>query len=65
MQENIWLASSERVLTSSRMWAWWLTHVHGYQVVTQKLAPKVTFYGGLEMAPYWILSAPATGHERN
>ena len=65
MNDSMWMAWNERVLTCSRVRTWWLTRVHGYQVVTRRLAPKMNLYGSLEMAPYWILSAPATLQDRS
>ena len=65
MTENIWRMSDDGVLTASRLRAWWLVRFHGYRVVSERLAPRVTFCGAVEMAPHWILSAPALLQDRS
>jgi hypothetical protein len=60
MNDQVWNTPEDGVVTASRLRAWWLVRFFGYRVVGQKLAPRVTFYGALQMTPRWILSAPAT-----
>ncbi len=59
MDENVWQTPEDGLVTGSRLRMWWLVHFFGYRVVGQKLAPRVTFYGAMQMTPRWILSAPA------
>jgi hypothetical protein len=59
MDENVWQTPENGLVTASRLRMWWLVRFHGYRVTGQKLAPRVTFYGAVQMTTRWILSAPA------
>ena len=60
MDEHVWTTPENGVVTTSRVRMWWLVRFHGYRVTGQRLAPRVTFYGAVQMMPRWVLSAPAT-----
>jgi len=65
MSENVLNASDDLVFTASRIWAWWLIHAHGYQVVSRRMVPRLVLFGEIQMIPHWILSAPAVLQNRS
>ena len=64
MDENVWNVPKDGIETGSRLRVWWLVRFCGYRVVSQKLAPRVTFYGAMHMMPRWVLTAAATASDQ-
>ena len=50
--------SSERLVTKSRLRAWWLVTVRGYRRGTTSHVPKVGPFGRITYTRKWVLHPP-------